>query len=83
MNETVVIHSAIDGLRLAGAVMRRDQQTIEAELMEISAIQDDSVKLERIVAWCATYPDEILFALGFFRERKHLNRSDGNSTEKH
>ena len=62
--------------------MRRDQQIVEAELMEISAIQDDSVKLERIVAWCATYPDEILFALSFFTERKHLKRSDANGTEK-
>jgi hypothetical protein len=41
----------------------RDLQTIEAELMEISAIADDSLKLERIIAWCATHPDEIPFAL--------------------
>lgn len=37
--------------------------------MEISAIQDDTTKLERIVAWCANYPDEIPFALRFFRRR--------------
>jgi hypothetical protein len=49
--------------------MRRDEQVVEAELMEISAIQDDVVKLERIVAWCAAYPDEVGFALGFFRTR--------------
>ena len=49
--------------------MRRDEQTVEEELMEISAIQDDTVKLERIVAWCANYPDEVPFALHFFRER--------------
>jgi hypothetical protein len=47
----------------------RDPQIIEAELVEISAIQDDLTKLERIVAWCATYPDEVPFALGFFRGR--------------
>jgi hypothetical protein len=41
----------------------RDPETIEAELMEISAIADDAVKLERIVAWCATHPDEVPFAL--------------------
>jgi hypothetical protein len=41
----------------------RDPETIETELMEISAIADDSVKLERIIAWCACYPDEIPFAL--------------------
>jgi hypothetical protein len=49
--------------------MKRDEQTVEAELMEISAIQDDTTKLERIVAWCAAYPDEIPFALRFFRTR--------------
>lgn len=49
--------------------MRRDEQTIEAELIEITAIQDDTVRLERIVAWCAVYPDEIPFALRFFRRR--------------
>ncbi|MGB7761641.1 MAG: hypothetical protein WBL61_17550 [Bryobacteraceae bacterium] len=31
--------------------------------MEISAIAEDTVKFERIVAWCATHPDEIPFAL--------------------
>ena len=41
----------------------RDPETIETELMEISAIADDSVKFERIVAWCATHPDEVPFAL--------------------
>ncbi|HEY7306688.1 MAG TPA: hypothetical protein VH601_21370 [Bryobacteraceae bacterium] len=50
--------------------MRRDEQVVEAELMEISAIQDDTIKLERIVAWCANYPDEIPFALQFFRRRR-------------
>lgn len=49
--------------------MKRDAQLVESELMEISAIQDDTIKLERIVAWCATYPDEIPFALQFFRSR--------------
>ena len=51
--------------------MSRDEQVVEAELMEISAIQDDGVKLERIIAWCATYPDEIPFALSFFRTGRH------------
>ncbi len=49
--------------------MRRDEQIVEAELMEISVIQDDMLKLERIVAWCATYPDEVPFALSFLRSR--------------
>jgi hypothetical protein len=54
--------------------MKRDEQTVEAELMEISAIQDDTTKLERIVAWCANYPDEIPFALTFFRARSRAQR---------
>jgi hypothetical protein len=41
----------------------RDPETIETELMEISAIADDSVKLERIITWCACHPDELPFAL--------------------
>jgi hypothetical protein len=41
----------------------RDAEIIETELMEISAIADESIKLERIIAWCASYPDEVPFAL--------------------
>jgi hypothetical protein len=41
----------------------RDSETIETELMEISAIADDTIKLERIIAWCASHPDEVPFAL--------------------
>lgn len=41
----------------------RDPEIIENELMEISAIADDTIKLERIIAWCATHPDEVPFAL--------------------
>jgi hypothetical protein len=52
--------------------MRRDEQVIEDELSEISAIQDDTIRLERIVAWCAMYPQEIPVALKFFRMRLHL-----------
>jgi hypothetical protein len=60
--------------------MRRDEQVVEAELMEISAIQDDTIKLERIVAWCAAYPDEVPFALHFFRRR---SQETGQSAPKH
>jgi len=41
----------------------RDPEIIEADLMEISAIADDTLKLERIIAWCATNPEEVPFAL--------------------
>ncbi len=41
----------------------RDPEIIEAELIEISAMADDTLKLERIIAWCASHPDEVPFAL--------------------
>ena len=41
----------------------RDAEIIETELMEIGAIADDTIKLERIIVWCAAHPDEIPFAL--------------------
>jgi hypothetical protein len=51
----------------------RDPEIIETELMEISAIADDTVKFERIIAWCASHPDEVPFALHQFmgRHDKH------------
>jgi hypothetical protein len=48
----------------------RDPEIIEAELMEISAIMDDTIKFERIVAWCASYPDEVPFALHHLMRRR-------------
>ena len=48
----------------------RDPETIETELIEISAIADDAVKLERIIAWCAAHPDEVPFALHHMMSRK-------------
>jgi hypothetical protein len=40
-----------------------DADIIGTELMEISAIADKTVKFERIIAWCASNPDEVPFAL--------------------
>ncbi len=48
----------------------RDIDIIEAELMEMSAIADDSVKLERIIVWCAANPDEVPFALHVLLNRR-------------
>jgi hypothetical protein len=48
----------------------RDPETIETELMEIGAIADDGVKLERIIAWCAAHPDEVPFALHQLMRRR-------------
>jgi hypothetical protein len=44
----------------------RDPDIIDAEMMEISAIADDSLKFERIIAWCAAHPDEVPFVLHQF-----------------
>jgi hypothetical protein len=41
----------------------RDPEVIETELMEISGIAEDENKLERIIAWCASHPDEVPFAI--------------------
>jgi hypothetical protein len=54
----------------------RDPETIETELMEISSIADDSTKLERIVAWCATHPDEVPFALHHMMSRRDKRPSE-------
>jgi hypothetical protein len=54
----------------------RDAETIDAELMEISAIADDTIKFERIVAWCATHPDEVPFALHQFMGWRTKNRPE-------
>lgn len=64
---------------LNSAVMRRDEVDVEAELVEIMGLQDDTLKLERIVAWCAAYPDEIPFALRFFRDRLVARNADSKS----
>ena len=54
----------------------RDPEVIEAELMEISGTADDTIKLERIIAWCASHPDEVPFAL-----HQLMGRSDKNPPE--
>ncbi len=49
----------------------RDLQVVESELFEIGAIPDDSLKLERIVTWCATHPEEVPIAMHLLLIRKH------------
>ena len=43
----------------------RDVQVVEQELTEIAGIQDDLTKFERIIAWSAAHPDEVVFAVRF------------------
>ncbi len=47
----------------------RDPEDIEAELMEISGIAEDENKFVLIVAWCASHPDEIPFAIKILMHR--------------
>ena len=58
-------------------VSMRDPEIIEAELIEISAMADDTLKLERIIAWCASHPDEVPFALHQLmgRREKHPSKT--------
>ena len=58
----------------------RDPEIIETELMEISAIADETVKFERIVAWCATHPDEVPFALHQLMGRRAKRPSESSET---
>jgi hypothetical protein len=48
--------------------------------MEISAIADESIKLERIIAWCASYPDEVPFALHQLLRRRDKRSSQTSQT---
>ena len=41
----------------------REPEVVESELIEISAMADDEMKLNSIIAWCATHPDEVPFAI--------------------
>jgi hypothetical protein len=47
----------------------RDVQIVEEELSEISGIQDDLTKFERIIAWSAAHPDEVVFAVRYLSGR--------------
>lgn len=55
----------------------RDPEIIEAELIEISAIVDDTLKFERIVAWCTSHPDEVPYALHHLMSR-HKSPTSGS-----
>jgi hypothetical protein len=59
-------------------ILMRDPETIETELMEISAIADETIKLERIIAWCASHPDEVPFALHQLMARRDRHASQSS-----
>ena len=56
----------------------RALEIIENELIEISATFDDSLKFERIVAWCAAHPDEVPFALHLLLGRGNVQEEKGS-----
>jgi hypothetical protein len=58
----------------------RDPEIIETELMSISALADDSVKFERIVAWCLSHPDEVPFALHQLMNRRDKQQPETSET---
>ena len=49
----------------------REPQILENELVELSAIQDDTTKLERIIAWCASHPDDVPLAIRLLMGRRN------------
>jgi hypothetical protein len=48
----------------------REPEIVEAELVEISGMADDEMKLNSIIVWCATHPDEVPLALHMLMGRK-------------
>jgi hypothetical protein len=48
----------------------REPEVIEEELVAISALADDETKLNAIISWCATHPDEVPRALHMLMGRK-------------
>lgn len=59
----------------------RDPEVIEAELVEISAIADDTIKLERIISWCAAHPDEVPVALHLLLGRRSKEQAQAPTTQ--
>jgi hypothetical protein len=59
----------VNGKEHVTVLFVRDVQVVEEELAEIAGIQDDLTKFERIVAWSAVHPDEVVFAVRFLSGR--------------
>jgi hypothetical protein len=57
----------------------REPEIIEEELIEIGAMADDGTKLEQIIAWCATHPDEIPVAFRMLLGRTSKLKSSAES----
>jgi hypothetical protein len=57
----------------------REPEIVEAELVEISAMADDEMKLNSIIAWCATHPDEIPLAIHMLMSGKAAGSRSSNA----
>jgi hypothetical protein len=55
----------------------REQQEVEAELVEIAALADDETRFNRILVWCAAHPDEIPTAMHILLGSKISTSSQG------
>jgi hypothetical protein len=51
----------------------RDPEVVERELVAIAAMADEATKLDAIVAWCTTHPDEVPIALHMLLTRGRRN----------
>jgi hypothetical protein len=54
----------------------REPEIIEAELVEISAMADEEMKLSSIIVWCTTHPDEIPFAMHILLQGKAAGKTE-------
>jgi hypothetical protein len=59
----------------------REPDVVEAELVEISAMADDEMKLNSIIVWCATHPDEVPLAIHMLLAGKVTPAARGASSE--
>jgi len=55
--------------------MHAPEEQFEEELMEISAIADDTLRFARIIAWCTSKPDDVPFALHQLISRRYKHAS--------
>ena len=59
----------------------REPDIVEAELVDISAMADDEMKLNSIIVWCATHPDEIPLAIHMLMGGKAPDGGIGSGAE--
>lgn len=58
----------------------REPEVVEAELIEISAMADDEMKLNSIIVWCATHPDEVPLAIHMLLQGRKASATASNKS---